>query len=72
MQPDVAYLRLSFWVCFGYDDVKRRVSGPQTTGGNIMDDLMKTILRHLEGCSRQEAEKVLAYILMLERLRAFR
>ena len=42
------------------------------TGGNIMDDLIKTILHHLEGCSRQEAEKVLAYILMLERLRAFR
>lgn len=36
-----------------------------------MDDLIKTILLHLEGCSRQEAEKVLAYILMLERLRAY-
>ena len=36
-----------------------------------MDDLIKTILRHLEGCSQLEAEKVLAYILMLERLRAF-
>ena len=37
-----------------------------------MEELIKTILHHLEGCSRQEAEKVLAYILMLERLRAFR
>ena len=36
-----------------------------------MDDLLKTILHHLGGCSRQEAEKVLAYILMLERLRVF-
>ena len=36
-----------------------------------MDDLIKTILGLLEGSSRQEAEKVLAYILMLERLRAF-
>lgn len=36
-----------------------------------MDDLIRTILAHIEGCSRQEAEKVLAYILMLERLRAF-
>ena len=37
-----------------------------------MDDLIKTILAHIEECSRQEAEKVLAYILMLERLRVFR
>ena len=36
-----------------------------------MDDLIKTISHHLEGCSRQEAEKVLAYVLMLERMRAF-
>ena len=36
-----------------------------------MDDLIKTILAHLDGCSLMEAEKVLAYILMLERLRAF-
>ena len=37
-----------------------------------MEYLIKTILAHIEGCSLQEAEKVLAYILMLERLRAFR
>lgn len=37
-----------------------------------MEDLIQTILAHIEGCSRQEAEKVLSYILMLERLRAFR
>ena len=36
-----------------------------------MDDLIKTILAHLDGCSRQETEKVLAYVLMLERMRAF-
>lgn len=36
-----------------------------------MEDLIKTILAHIEGCSRQETEKVLAYILMLERLRSF-
>lgn len=36
-----------------------------------MDDLIKTILAHLDGCSRMEVEKVLSYILMLERLRAF-
>ena len=36
-----------------------------------MDDLIKTILQHLEGCSRLDVEKVLAYVLMLERLRAF-
>lgn len=37
-----------------------------------MSDLINLILQHLKQCSRLEAEKVLDYILLLERLRAFR
>ena len=34
-----------------------------------MKEIIEAILEHLNGMTRQEKEKVLAYILLLERLR---
>ena len=38
-------------------------------GGTSMKEIIEAILDHLNEMTRQEKEKVLAYILLLERLR---